>query len=61
MANRFVVSVPATAGVGAEVVYAQNSVRNEPKSQFDRRIMVWARIDDWMTAESQMTQLCHRV
>jgi hypothetical protein len=45
MAIRFVVSVPATAGVGAEVVYAENSVRNESKGQFDRRIMVSGRID----------------
>jgi len=45
MAIRFVVSVPATAGV-AEVVYAQNSVRVESKSdQIDRRTVVSARID----------------
>jgi hypothetical protein len=45
MAIRFVVSVPATAVAEAEVVYAENSVQNKSKSQFDRRMMVSARID----------------
>jgi hypothetical protein len=44
MAIRLVVSVPVTAGAGAEVVYAENFVRNS-ESRFDRRIMVSARND----------------